>query len=98
MLGVGVFAADDAKASETVAERERDRRGDQRVPGPALGLGERDVPGREIDMIDAGQDQLQRAALGADHQVEAAGVPGQAVLKLGAEQEQQDDHADAERE
>ena len=48
-------------------------------------------------MVDAGKDQLQRAALAADHEVEAARIAGQALLELGAEQQKQHDGADPER-
>ena len=95
--GMGVLGADDAKAGEAVAERQRNRFRDKRVLRPAFGLGERNVPRRKIDVIDAGQDELQGAALAADHQVDAAGVPGEAVLELRTEEQQQDDHGNTER-
>ena len=97
MLGIGVLGADDAKARQTVAQRQRNGFRDKRVLRPALGLGKRDVPRRKIDVIDAGQDELQGAALAADHQVDAAGVPGEAVLELRTEEQQQHDHGDTER-
>ena len=97
MLGIRMLGADDAKARQTVAQRQRNGFRDKRVLRPALGVGKRDVPRRKIDVIDAGQDELQGAALAADHQVDATGVPGQAVLELRTEEQQQHDHGNAER-
>ena len=57
--GIGVLGADDAKARQTVAQRQRNGFRDKRVLRPAFGLGERNVPRRKIDVIDAGQDELQ---------------------------------------
>ena len=74
VLGIGVLGAEDAEAREVVAHRDRNRAFDQRIPAPARDLVEPDVTGREIDLIDADEDQLQRTALGANHEIEAAGV------------------------
>jgi hypothetical protein len=43
---------------------------------------QRDVPGRNIDVIDRREDQLQRAALGPHHQIDAARVTLQPLLQL----------------
>ena len=97
VLRIGVLGAEDAKAREVVAHRDRDRALDPRMLPPAGDLGERNVAGREIDLVDAREHQLQGAALGADHQVEAAGIAQEAVLELGAEQQQQHDRTDPQR-
>jgi hypothetical protein len=97
VLGVGMLGADDAKARDVIAHGHGDRAFDHRMLAPAGNLGQGNVPGRKIDLVDAGQDQLQRTALGADHQVEAARIPQKTLLELSAEQQQQYDRADPER-
>jgi hypothetical protein len=95
--GIGVLGADDAKASQTVAQRQRNGFRDKRMLRPAFGLGKRNVPRWKINMIDAGQDELQGAALAADHQVDATGIPSEAILELRTEEQQQHDHGNTER-
>jgi hypothetical protein len=69
-----MLGAEDVKACDIVAHRDRDDTRNVPMFAPAGDLGQRDVAGREIDLIDAGENQLQRTSLGSNDQVEAAGV------------------------
>jgi hypothetical protein len=91
-----VRRADDAKTAETVAERQRDDLLHHAVCGELAGFGERNVPRRRIQVVDAGEDQLHRTALRADHQVDPLCVAQQALFHLRREQQNQADRADAE--
>ena len=85
VFGIGDLRADDAKATETVSQSDRNHGLDQIVAAPALHLRDRDVSRRNVHMVDAGQNELQRTAFGTDHQIEPGGIPRQALLELGTE-------------
>ena len=94
---IGRLGADNAIAAETVAERHWYDRLDHARLGQGSGIGDADVAGRNIDVENARQDELQGAALGAHHHVDAARVAHQVILELLREQQQQRDGADAKR-
>jgi len=87
---------DNPCAPEAVAERERNRFGDERVRAELRDRRERDVSGRNVDVIDAAQDELQRAPLGADHEIDALRVARHAFGELLREQHRQRDNAETE--
>src|SRR5262245_50827037 len=71
--------ADNAKALDAVAERKGNHAPDEPVLRQRLRRGERDVPRRRIEMEDSGENQLDRAALGADDEIDAFRIAGEAL-------------------
>ena len=69
MGGISQRGADDAKATKTVPQTDRDDAGDQRVFLQLPHSLQRHVAGGNVQVQHAAQDQLQRAALGAHHEV-----------------------------
>ena len=57
-----------------------------------LGRFQRDVPGRCVDVVDVGEDELQGASLGPQHQVNVFDVALECVVDLLFRQEHQADH------
>ena len=90
--------ADDAESPVGVPEREGNHTRHHRMTRDGAKLGEGDVAGRDVGVKDGGEDELQAAALGADHEVDAACVAADAVLELALEQEHHDDGCNPERE
>ncbi|HLW20052.1 MAG TPA: hypothetical protein VKX33_07005, partial [Cyclobacteriaceae bacterium] len=50
----------------------------------------------KIDMIDAGEDQLEWAAFGTDHQINALGILGHFVFELILHEEQYGENSQAQ--
>ncbi|MNV67454.1 hypothetical protein D3C71_1602570 [compost metagenome] len=63
-----------------------------------LYLLQRDVAGRHVDVKHARQNELQRAALGAHHQVNAREVALERLVELRSHQQHQRDGRQAQRE
>ncbi len=89
--------ADDPKAAKAVAQRERDHVADQRIRGELLRCPDRDVAGRRVQVKDPGEDQLHRAALRPDHEIDAPRVAVEAVADLSIHDQHESDGCDAER-
>ena len=64
--------ADDAKAAKRITERQRHDGFDHRMGLEFFRVGEWNISGRHVDLVNAREDELQRAALGADDHVDAA--------------------------
>ena len=92
------LGADDAESPEAVAERQRNHLAHQRTARELLDGGERHVPRRHVGVIDAGQHELQRAALRADDEVDAGGLAREPLLELARQQDHERDRRHAERE
>src|SRR5687767_4316144 len=90
--------ADDAVALPAVAERERHGLTDHAVLLERARRGERDVAGRRVEVIDAREHELHRAALRADDEIDAARVALHALLELAHDEDEKHDRRDAERE
>jgi hypothetical protein len=56
------------------------------------------LPGWRVEMIDAREDQLDRAALGPDHKVNALRVTVETVADLSIDDPHEPDRAHAQRE
>ena len=82
---------DNAKSTETVAQCQRYHLRDQRIPAQCVDRVQRNVSRRNIRVIDARQNNLQRTALGADDQVDAGGVTGQARFEFARDEQRQRD-------
>ena len=72
--GVAGLGSDDAVQFIVVSIGQRYGLRDVRVAHDLLGLDEGNVPGRNIHVVDIGEDELERAALGAQHKVDVLDV------------------------
>ena len=93
----GGFGADDVIAAIAVAERNGNDFADQRIAAKPFDFLERDVSRRHVDVVDAGEHELQRTALGADDEIDRRGVALEALVERSGEQQQQRDRGDTER-
>ena len=77
--------------AEAIAHCDGDDIANQRI-GTELGdLRERDVSRRDVDVENAGENQLQRTSLRAYHQIDARRIPFQAFVEGGGKQQQKRD-------
>src|SRR5437773_1424579 len=90
--------ADDPEAAETVGDRQWNHAPDQRISGQFLRRGPRDVAGRHIEMEDAGEHELDRTALGADHEIDVFRIAREAVGDLAIDDQHEADRPDAQSE
>ena len=97
MRRVGRACAHNAKAAKAVAQTQRYELRYLRVLLQFLHLLQRDIAGRHVDVKDAGQDQLQRAALGPDDQVNSCQVALESVVELLAHQQHEADRRQTQR-
>ena len=84
-------------AAIAVAERNGNDFADQRIAAKPFDFLERDVSRRHVDVVDAGEHELQRTALGADDEIDRRGVALEALVERSGEQQQQRDRGDTER-
>ncbi|MDR6153404.1 hypothetical protein QF021_001493 [Acidovorax delafieldii] len=89
--------AHDAVALIAVAQAQRDDLRHQRVLLQSLHFLQGDVASGYINMENARQDELQRAALGAHYQVDAAQITLKRLVELRGDQQHQGDGGQAER-
>ena len=90
--------ADDAKPVRAVAQGQRDGLGYSPVLGPALSLGQWDIPSGKVGVVDRGEDELHRTALGPEHQIDPLSVARERLVELMRKQQQHDDGCGAQRE
>ena len=95
----GRVGAHDAVTLVAVAHRQRHRLRDQRVTLSEEGSGRLEgyVAGGHVDVVHAGQDQLQGTALRADHHVDAGEIAVEPVGEHAVEQQDGGDEAGAQR-
>ena len=91
------LGADDAESPVAVAERHRNHLAHERTARELLHGGERHVPRRHVGVIDAGQHELQRAALGADDEIDPGGLAHEPLFELARQQDHERDRSHAER-
>ena len=96
MLGVGQGASNNAESAVIVTVCERNALSDVRMADHFLRVRQTDVAGGGIDVVDVGQDQLQRTAFGAKHQVNVLNVALERVTQLLFGQHQKAHHAHTE--
>ena len=82
--GVGFRRAHDAESADAVPQREGDGGPDPGILGPAVGLPLRNVPGRDVGVVDGREHELRGAALRAEHEIDAPGIPRERLGKLGS--------------
>jgi hypothetical protein len=93
-----VRRADDAKTAVIVLDDERHRELHFRTRRDLLRLTPGERPRRHVELVDAREDDLERAAFRADGEIDAARVDVHPLLELGGGQHEQRDRRDAERE
>ena len=93
VLGVGIRAAHDAVAAVVVPISQRNPLRDVRMADDLFRIGEPNVPGRRVDVVDIGQNQLQWTAFGAEHQIDVFNVAVKRITQLLFGQHEQTDHA-----
>ena len=89
--------ADNAEAAMAVAQRQWNRLLHGTMARDFLRLLPGDVAGRHVEVVNGREDDLQRTALGADHQIDAAGIALHALFQLFRGEQQQDDGRHAQR-
>ena len=89
--------ANDAVALETVAHADRNQLGHLRVGLQRLHIGQRHIAGGRVDLKHARQNQLQRAAFGTHHHVNASQVARKGLLNLVVDQQHQRDGRQPQR-
>ena len=65
--------------------------------GDLLRLLQRDIAGGHVEVVDGGEDDLQRTAFGAGDEIDAARIALHARFELVRHQQQQRDGGDAQR-
>ena len=89
--GVCVCAAHDAVTAVVVPVGQGNAFGDVRMADNLFRIGEPNVAGRGVDVVDIGQDQLQRTAFGAEHQIDVFNVAVERIAQLLFGQHEQAD-------
>src|SRR5262249_23559631 len=89
---------DDPEPVKAVAHREWNDPADHRVPGELLRRFQRDVSGRNIEVEDAGENELDRAALGTDDEIDHLRVATESFADLSVDNHHEADGADTEGE
>ena len=99
MRSVRFRAADNAKSAVVVSVCQRDAFGDVWMAHDLFRIGQSDVTGRGIDVVDVGQDQLKRAAFGSQHQINVfnVAVEGRAQLLFREHQQAHQSHTECQQ-
>ena len=98
VFGIACLCADDAEEFVVVTVGQRNGRFDVRVAHHLARIGEGNVAGGHVDVIDVGEDGLQRASLGGEHQVDVLDVAVEVFGQAALHEQHQADDADSEGE
>ena len=97
MRDVAVLRPHNPVAFVVVAVGQRNPGGDVRVLQDFFRFALKDVSGGGVDVVDIGQNELQRTAFRTEHQVDVLDVALKCVVHLFLRQKHQADHADSKR-